>query len=75
MAYSPTLQHLYLRGDPGTSIAILAVSDVGGLSLLGTLEATAKGHCMAADDRGNLWVCDWKDGRLLRLPDHYPGKG
>ncbi len=75
MAYSPSLRHFYMRGDPGAPIAILAVSDAGALSLLGTLTTTNKGHCMAADDNANLWVCDWKDGKLLRFADPYPAGG
>src|SRR5262249_53093589 len=69
LAYAPAIGHLYLRGDPGTPIAILSVSDAGDLALLGKLETTEKGHCMAADDRGYLWVCDWQKGQLLRFKD------
>ncbi len=72
MAYSQSLRHLYLRGDPGTPIAMLAVSDAGELTLLEQVNATSKGHCMTADDRGNLWVCDWQQGRLLRFKDSHP---
>ena len=72
LAYSPRVGHLYVRGDPGTAIAILAVPDAGSLTLLGQLETTPKGHCMTADDRGQLWVCDWREGKILRFKDPYP---
>lgn len=75
MAYSPRLSHFYMRGDPGTPIAILVLSDMGSLTLLGTLTTTQMGHCMAADAASNLWVCDWKNGKLLRFADPYPAGG
>lgn len=73
LAYSPSLRHLYIRGDGYPQVAVLQVSPLGALSLLGMVSATPKGHCMTADDRGNFWVCDWQMGRLLRFQDPYPG--
>jgi streptogramin lyase len=75
LAYAPNLRHLYMRGDPGTTVAVLEVSDAGGLTPLGTFETTEKGHCMTADDAGNVWVCDWKSGRLLRFEDPFASSG
>lgn len=72
LAYSKELHHFYLRGDGEPTVAILAVSPAGALSLLGTVQATAKGHCITADDRSQFWVCDWLGGRLLRFQDGFP---
>jgi len=70
-SYAPSLEHLYLRGDPGASIAILDVADDGTLTELGRAEATDKGHCLTADDQGHVWTCDWPTGALLRFDDTY----
>jgi hypothetical protein len=75
MAYSPALRHLYLRGDGTATVAMLGVSSAGKLSLLGSVDATDKGHCMVADDSDHLWVCDWDNGRLLRFTDDFAASG
>ena len=72
LAYAPALQHFYLRGDGYPTVAVLQAS-ASGLKLLGSAQATSKGHCMAADDQGNFWVCDWSPARLLRFKDPFPG--
>jgi hypothetical protein len=73
LAYAKASHHLYLRGDGYPEVAILQVSSSGALALLGLAQATNKGHCMTADDRGNFWVCDWRGGRILRFRDPFPG--
>jgi hypothetical protein len=74
--YSPSLRHFYMRGDPGSPLAILGVSSRGKLSFLGQLDSVPepprKGHCITSDDRGNVWVCDWNQGRVRRFADPYP---
>jgi DNA-binding beta-propeller fold protein YncE len=50
-------------------IAIASVDAAGHLSLLGTKPTIAGAHCVAADDRGNAWVCDPDDGQLLVVVD------
>jgi hypothetical protein len=72
LAYSPSLHHFYLRGDGGPTTAILGVGGDGALTLLGTVESAPKGHCATTDDRGQLWICQWKPGRLWRFADPYP---
>ena len=72
IAYSPALHHLYLRGDGLPDVVELGVSAAGELTELDHFTSTAKGHCMAADDLGALWVCDWSGGRLLRFIDVKP---
>lgn len=72
IAYSSGLRHLYLRGDGRAEVVELAVSPAGALSELDRFVATPKGHCMVADGDGQLWVCDWASGRLLRFQDVNP---
>jgi hypothetical protein len=69
LAYSPSLRHFYLRGDPGVEIAVLDIPDSGSPVLLKKLATSQRGHVMAADDRGFLWVADPAAGRLLRYKD------
>lgn len=71
LAYSPSLHHAYLRGDPGKEVDVLDVLPDGSLKLLGTFTATEEGHCMTADDHGNVWVCDATKGALLRFRDPF----
>jgi hypothetical protein len=72
IAYAPLLHHLYLRGDGVPDVVELAVSPAGDLTELDRFTATDRGHCMAADGAGHLWVCDWSSGRLLRFSDVQP---
>jgi hypothetical protein len=69
LAYSPSLRHFYLRGDPGVSVAVLGISDAGEPKLLGTVNAEQYGHCATTDDRGHFWICAATGGRLLRFKD------
>lgn len=71
LAYSSTLGHAYLRGDPGAPIAVLGVDAAGATTLLGKLTAAEQGHVMAADDRGYLWAADPRAGKLLRFKDSF----
>jgi hypothetical protein len=71
LAYSLSLHHFYLRGDPGVKAVVIGVASDGKLSMLGGFDVPSRGHCMTADDRGHLWVCDWLGGRLLRFTDPY----
>jgi hypothetical protein len=36
-----------------------------------TVPTAEKGHCVATDPFGNVYVCDPKGGRILVIPDHY----
>ena len=64
--YNPKLAHLYLSSS---TLSVIAVSDRGKLSLLGTGKAAADAHCVTADDQGNIWVCDPDHGQLLLYRD------
>jgi hypothetical protein len=72
LAYSPSMRRFYLRGDPGGSVAILAVCDDGQMSALATVTASQSGHGAAADDRGAVWIADTPGGGLIRIADPYP---
>jgi hypothetical protein len=80
VAFSSKLNHFYLRGDPGTAVGVLGVSNGGKLSHFSTFAMTfakpdkpAKGHCLAADDLGGIWSCDAYGGTILRYKDSFPG--
>jgi len=75
IAYSPHLGHLYLPGGRSETMAILAVSKAGKLSLLGTVKTARAAHCVATDDRRQAWVCDPGHGRLLLVDDTFPAAG
>jgi hypothetical protein len=79
VAFSSKLNHFYLRGDPGTPLAFLGVSNGGKLRHLSTFDMTfavpqkpAKAHCLAADDLGGVWSCDSYAGTILRYRDSLP---
>ena len=72
LAYSASLGHFYLRGDPGARILVLGIPASGNPVELGAFVPAERGHVMAADDRGRLWAADPASGRLLRFEDPYP---
>lgn len=72
LAYDASLGHLYLRGDPGGDLAMLAVCDSGGLAELTAVSLSQAGHGMTSDGRGNVWVADATTGGLLHVRDPYP---
>jgi DNA-binding beta-propeller fold protein YncE len=75
IAYNPHLAHVYLPGEESATMAIIGVSARGAATILETV-GTAKGaHCVAADDRGNAYVCDPDGGRLLIFKDRLPPSG
>jgi hypothetical protein len=45
-------------------MTIIGISARGAATVLGTVETAQGAHCVAADDRGNAYVCDPKSGRL-----------
>lgn len=69
IAYNPALRHLYLPGADSATMAVLAVSDAGRLSLVRSVKTAQGAHCVAADASGGAWVCDPNHGRLLFLED------
>jgi hypothetical protein len=75
IAYSPTLAHAYLPGSSSATMAFVGVSPTGRLTVLGTAPTAGGAHCVAADDRGNAWVCDPHQGQLLVFKDPYAPSG
>jgi DNA-binding beta-propeller fold protein YncE len=71
IAYSPLRKHLYVPGAASATLTIVAVSDQGQLSAIATVPTVKGAHCVAADDRGGVWVCDPQHGQLLYLKDDF----
>jgi DNA-binding beta-propeller fold protein YncE len=72
IAYGSKLSHLYVPGGEAADLTVIGVGNGGALHVLGKM-ATARGaHCVAADDLGNLYVCDPAKGRLLVFRDPFP---
>jgi hypothetical protein len=67
-AYSASTGHFYVRSDPGTTLATLAL-DGGRLSVVREVTVPANAHCLIADDVGHYWTCDADAGRILRFDD------
>jgi hypothetical protein len=72
LAYDETKHHLFVRGDPGATLDILAVCSDGGTSVLASVPITGNGHGATVDDRGHAWVCDSTTGSVLRITDPFP---
>ena len=72
IAYSPSLRHLYVPGGDSATLTILALGAGGKLDVLGGVAVAADSHCVAADDRARVYVCDPKQGALLVVRDPFP---
>jgi hypothetical protein len=72
LAYDPTRHHLYVRGDPGATLYILAACRDGMLGTLAQVPIPSRGHGASADDQGHVWVADATTGGLLRVTDPFP---
>ncbi len=70
--YDAKLGHLYFPGAGSETLAIMSVSAVGKLSVLGTAPTADSAHCVVSDQHGNAYVCEPKRGRLLVIRDSYP---
>ncbi len=71
IAFDPGRGHLYVPAGDAATLTILDVGEDGALRTLATVPAAKGAHCAAADDRGNVYVCDPAHGRLLVLADPY----
>ena len=72
LAHDSTRHHLFVRGDPGPTLDILAVRSNGGMSVLATVEIPETGHGATVDGRGHGWVCDANAGGVVRISDPFP---
>jgi DNA-binding beta-propeller fold protein YncE len=72
IAYDPARGHLYVPAGDAATLTVLGVGARGALEVLGALPAAAGAHCAAADDGGDVYVCDPAEGRLLVMRDSFP---
>ena len=72
LAHDGMKHHLFVRGDPGSTLDILAVCSDGGTSVLASVQITSNGHGATVDDRGHAWICDSTTGSVLRITDPFP---
>jgi DNA-binding beta-propeller fold protein YncE len=72
IAYDPQLAHLYVPAARSGNLTVVGVSGRGELEELGSVPAADGAHCVATDDRGDVYVCDPGKGRLLAFRDPYP---
>jgi hypothetical protein len=72
IAYGAKLSHLYVPGGAAADLTVLGVGSGGSLDVLGKLPTARDAHCVAADDLGNVYVCDPTQGRLLTFRDPFP---
>jgi hypothetical protein len=71
LAYDGARHHFYLRGDPGSDLAMIAVCPDGGMSEMARVPISDSGHASTVDDLGNVWVADAKTGGLFRISDPF----
>jgi len=72
IAYNPQLHHGYLPGEESATLAVIGISSKGEATVLQTVKTARGSHCAAADDRGNVYICDPAAGGLLVLKDPFP---
>jgi hypothetical protein len=72
IAYSTQLSHLYVPGAGAADLTVMRVGSDGRLDVLGKIATARDAHCVTADDRGNIYVCDPAHGRLLTFHDPFP---
>lgn len=69
IAYSSSLAHLYVPGEDSKTLTVLGVGPTGVLTALATAPTATGAHCVAADDRRNIYICDPGRGQLLIFKD------
>ncbi len=72
IAFAPKLSHLYVPGGEDADLTVVGVGKGGALEVLGKVPTARGAHCVAADDLGNVYVCDPAQGRLLTFRDPFP---
>jgi len=71
IAYNPQLRHLYAPGASDGQMSVFSVASSGILHELGRAPTAVGAHCVTADHRGQVWVCDPDRGRVLVFKDDY----
>jgi hypothetical protein len=72
IAYNPNLAHVYMPGAKSGTMAVVGIDDYGAPKVLGTAKTPLGAHCVAADFRQGVYVCDPRGGKLLYFLDFYP---
>jgi hypothetical protein len=72
IAYNPALSHLYVTAAKSGQMAIVGISKEGLAKLLATADTALGAHCAVADDQGQVWLCDPREGRVLVVKDTLP---
>lgn len=72
IAYNPNLAHVYMPGAKSGTMAIVGIDSDGAPKILGTEKTPLGAHCVAADFRQGVYVCDPRGGNLLFYLDQYP---
>ena len=71
LAYDHVRHHLYLRGDPGGNLRMIAMCRDGGMTVMAEVAISNSGHASAADESGNVWVGDATTGGLQKINDPF----
>ena len=71
LAYDSARHHFYLRGDPGSTLAMLAVCRDGAMSVMAEVPIPNEGHASTVDGLGNVWLADATTGGLIRISDPF----
>ena len=69
VAYVPATRRLYVPSGKAATLEALEVQADGSLRSLWQQAAAPGSHCVAADDRGHVVVCDPRGGRVLVFED------
>jgi DNA-binding beta-propeller fold protein YncE len=72
IAYNQKLAHVYLPGADSGNIAIVGISAGGAATVLKTADTVEGAHCVTADDRDQVYVCDPTHGKILIFKDTLP---
>ncbi|HET6984748.1 MAG TPA: hypothetical protein VFI53_21570, partial [Myxococcaceae bacterium] len=73
VAYAASTRRLYVPSGKAATLEVFAVEADGALRSLRRVPAAQGSHCVAADERGHVVVCDPSGGRLLFYEDDAPG--
>jgi hypothetical protein len=69
IAYNQNLGHVYVPGADSGTIAIVGISASGAATVLKTADTVEGAHCVTADDRDQIYVCDPMHGKILVFKD------
>jgi DNA-binding beta-propeller fold protein YncE len=72
IAYNQNRGHVYLPGADSGTIAIIGISASGAATVLKTADTVEGAHCVTADDRDQVYVCDPTHGKILVFKDTLP---